>query len=85
VTATQTPPDSNEATIGAVASTAGLGAGASGRRSRIRTVEHDPGWGWIARNPFTGCEISEDFRWASRSVARAVVLECRIFRAPNVK
>jgi hypothetical protein len=45
---------------------------------RIRTVEYDPGWGWIARNPYTGEEIIEDFVWCSRSVARAVVAEARL-------
>lgn len=45
---------------------------------RIRTVEHDPPWGWIARDPFDGKEFIEDgFRWRSRSVARAVVDEQR--------
>lgn len=44
---------------------------------RIKTVEHEPGWGWIARNPFTGADILTDFRWSSRGIARAVVSECR--------
>lgn len=44
---------------------------------RIRTVEYDHGWGWIARNPYTGQEVLPDFRWTSRSVARAVVWEAR--------
>lgn len=42
---------------------------------RVRTVEHEVGWGWIARNPDTGSEIWPGFRWASRSVARDVVRE----------
>ncbi len=48
-------------------------------KKRIRTVEYDPRWyGWIARDPDTGKEIMEEgFRWNSRSVARAVVLEAR--------
>lgn len=47
---------------------------------RIRTVEHDPGYGWIARDPRTGNAIpDEDFRWNSRSVARTVVLEAKLF------
>lgn len=46
----------------------------------VKTVEHDPGFGWIARNPFTGEEILTKFRWASRGVARAVVYECRVMR-----
>lgn len=48
---------------------------------RVRTVEFDHGWGWIARNPFTGEEIWPGFRWASRSVARTVVRECRLLHA----
>jgi hypothetical protein len=51
---------------------------------RIRTVEYDPGWGWIARSPFTGEEIPEpDFRWRTREVARTVVQEQRIFNQPR--
>jgi hypothetical protein len=45
---------------------------------RIRTVEYDPGWGWIARNPYTGEEVIKDFVWRSRSVARAVVAEAKL-------
>jgi hypothetical protein len=51
---------------------------------RVRTIEKDErssflfGSGWIARNPYTGEEIWPGFRWASRSVARAVVAECRM-------
>lgn len=48
---------------------------------RVRTVEHDPGHGWIARDPATGLEIWPNFRWASRSVARAVVAEARALAA----
>lgn len=45
---------------------------------RVLTVEHDHGWGWIARDPRTGRGIpDDDFRWSSRSIARAVVRECR--------
>lgn len=50
---------------------------------RVRTVEHEPGWGWIARNPYTGEEIWPDFRWASRSVARDVVRQARMFHKPT--
>lgn len=45
---------------------------------RVRTVEYEPGWGWIARDPATGEEIIPNFRWASRSVARTVVLETKL-------
>ena len=44
---------------------------------RVRTVEHESGWGWIAREPNTGAEVLPGFRWASRSVARDVVQEAR--------
>lgn len=41
----------------------------------MRRVEHEPYEGWIARDR-RGAEIGgEGFRWSSRSVARAVVLE----------
>lgn len=51
------------------------------RVKRIKTVEHEPGEGWIARNPWTGQEILETgWRWNSRAVARTVVAECRLFR-----
>jgi hypothetical protein len=46
-------------------------------RVRVRTVEREPGWGWIARDPRTGAEISPGFRWSSRSVARDVVRHAR--------
>lgn len=46
---------------------------------RVKTVEYDRGWGWIARHPVTGEEIIPKFRWASRDVARAVVWEARLF------
>lgn len=40
---------------------------------RVRRVEYDPGWRWIARDKF-GLEYMETgFRWSSRSVARDVV------------
>jgi hypothetical protein len=46
---------------------------------RVRTVERDPGGGWIARSPFDGRELGGDgFRWNSRSVARTVVDEDRV-------
>ncbi len=41
---------------------------------RVKRVEYDPGWGWIARNK-DGTEIMPGFCWASRSVARTVVAE----------
>jgi hypothetical protein len=50
---------------------------------RIRTVEYEPGWGWIARHPKSGEEVWPDFRWASRSVARAVVNQA-LLSAPNI-
>ena len=43
---------------------------------RIRTVEYEPGWGWIARDPRTGKEVVHDFRWSSRAIAREVSREC---------
>ena len=42
---------------------------------RIRTVEYEPGWGWIARDPRTGKEVIHDFRWSSRAIAREVSRE----------
>lgn len=48
---------------------------------RVRTVERDKQGGWIARDPATGLEIWHNFRWASRSVARAVVAEARALAA----
>lgn len=53
----------------------------SNKRKRVRTVEYEPGWGWIARDPATGEEIIPDFRWASRDVARTVVLETKLLAA----
>jgi hypothetical protein len=50
---------------------------------RVRTVEYEPGYGWIARNPETGQEVIENFRWASRSVARTVVAETRLLSSRN--
>ncbi len=44
---------------------------------RVRTVGHEAGWGWIARDPSTGVEVWPGFRWASRSVARDVVRDVR--------
>ena len=40
---------------------------------RVRTVEHETGWGWIARDPATGREVIPEFRWRTRSAARDVV------------
>ena len=45
---------------------------------RVKTVEYDPGFGWIARESATGEEIMPNFRWSSRSVARTVVAETRL-------
>jgi hypothetical protein len=47
---------------------------------RVRTVEHEKGWGWIARDPATGREIIENFRWASSDAARTAVMEARMFK-----
>lgn len=48
-------------------------------RVRPRTVEHEPGCGWIARCPATGRELGGvGFRWRTRSVARTVVDEERL-------
>lgn len=53
---------------------------------RIRTVEYDPGWGWIARSPYDGHEIGGDgFRWRTRDVARTVVWETRLLDGPSHK
>lgn len=49
-------------------------------RKRVRTVEREAGWGWIARNP-DGSEVIPGFRWSSRCVARAVALDARIAAA----
>ena len=46
----------------------------------MRTVEYEPGWGWIARNP-DGTEAVPNFRWASRSIARSVAKEDVAMRA----
>lgn len=50
---------------------------------RIKTVEYERGYGWIARNPWTGEEVIEDFVWSTRSVARAVVQEARLLGKPS--
>jgi hypothetical protein len=50
---------------------------------RIKTVEYDPGWGYIARNPRTGKEVIEEFRWRTRDMARAVVAEARLVSNPD--
>jgi hypothetical protein len=45
---------------------------------RVKTVEHDPRGGWIARDPLTGEEILEEgFRWNCRASARDVVWQAR--------
>jgi hypothetical protein len=49
---------------------------------RVRTVEYEPGWGWIARNPYTGKDVIPDFVWRTRAVARTVVAECRMTTSP---
>ncbi|WP_149344770.1 hypothetical protein [Neorhizobium sp. P12A] len=51
--------------------------------TRIKTVEYEEGFGWIARHPVTGEEIIPEFRWASRAIARTVVLESRMFTEPT--
>ena len=51
-------------------------------RNRVRTVEYEPGFGWIARDP-NGHEVWPDFRWASRSVARDVARQAKM--AHNVE
>lgn len=50
---------------------------------RTRTVQYEPGWGWIARNPWTGEEIIKDFVWRTRAVARTVVQEVRLRGQPD--
>lgn len=40
---------------------------------RVRTVEHDPAGGWIARDPATGKELEENWRWNTRESARDAV------------
>lgn len=52
---------------------------------RIRTVEYEPGWGWIARDPRTGKEVIHAFRWSSRAIARQVVSDCRAARKQGAK
>ncbi len=52
---------------------------------RIRTVEYDPGWGWIARDPSTGKEILHDHRWPSRAMARSVVQQQRTLAAQRAQ
>lgn len=42
-------------------------------REKWTTIEYDPGWGWIARNPY-----GNGFRWRTRDIARAVVDESRL-------
>lgn len=54
-------------------------------RIRVRTIEREPGWGWIARDPRTGVEVLPDFRWASRSAARDVVDTVRALNAAIAK
>jgi hypothetical protein len=43
----------------------------NGVRNRVRSVEYEPGWGWIARGP-DGREVQPEFRWRTRSAARDV-------------
>lgn len=45
---------------------------------RIKTIEYEPGWGWIARSPWTGKEVLDNFRWRTREVARDVVRQARL-------
>lgn len=52
------------------------------RKQRVRRVEYEPGWGWIARRA-NGQEVIKDFRWASRSVARSVALEADLEEAKS--
>lgn len=66
-----------------VLSTAPLGA-CSGVRKRMRSVEYEPGWGWIARGP-DGREVLPEFRWRTRSAARDVAKEARALVASNAK
>lgn len=50
------------------------------KSKRIRTVEYDDRWGWIARSPFDGHQLGGDgFYWRTRDVARTVVGEERMF------
>jgi hypothetical protein len=52
---------------------------------RVRTVEYEPGEGWIARSPFDGRELGGNgFRWRTRSVARCVVDEERFSKARTI-
>lgn len=53
--------------------------------ARFKTVEYDPGWGYIARNPWTGEEVIDGFRWRTRDVARAVVDEARLLSKPTAE
>lgn len=46
-------------------------------RRHVRTVEYEPGFGWIARDPH-GNEVWPEFRWASRSVARDVARQAKM-------
>lgn len=49
---------------------------------RFKTVEYVAGWGYIARNPWTGEEVIKDFFWCTREVARSVVWEARLLDKP---
>lgn len=52
--------------------------------ARIRTVEYDPGEGWIARSPYDGRQLGGDgFVWRTRDVARTVVDEERLLGKPS--
>jgi hypothetical protein len=55
---------------------------------RVRRVEKDPPWGWVARRK-EGTEIGpggeQGFRWRTRDVARSVVIEDDHFIEVNKK
>lgn len=39
----------------------------------MKAVERDPAGGWIARDPATGRELEEGWRWNTREAARDAV------------
>lgn len=47
---------------------------------RVKRVEHERGWGWIARDRH-GDEVVKEFRWTSRSIARDVAYGPEIMEA----
>ena len=52
--------------------------------ARTRTIEYDPGEGWVARSPYDGRQLGgEGFVWRTRDVARTVVDECRMCDRPS--